>query len=138
MFTQDRILHFRYRKKHLCIIANTLPKHFPISRKYRRANDVCYCRNVGSSLDNCDVFLISRIPAPDRLALRVVFIETLSATWVANKDFGELELRTSPNFRTSFFVEIANFTELPNFFQQFSPPLLVPTFTKQTKPPLCK
>ena len=24
-------------------------------------------------------------------------------TWVANKDFGELELRTSPNFRTSFF-----------------------------------
>ena len=24
----------------------------------------------------------------------------------------ELELRTSPNFRTSFFVEIANFTEL--------------------------
>ena len=41
-------------------------------------------------------------------------------TWVANKDFGELELRTSPNFRTSFFVEIANFTELQNFFQQFS------------------
>ena len=43
-----------------------------------------------------------------------------STTWVANKDFGELELRTSPNFRTSFFVEIANFTELQNFFQQFS------------------
>ena len=41
-------------------------------------------------------------------------------TWVANKDFGELELRTSPNFRTSFFVEIANFTELQNFFQEFS------------------
>ena len=41
-------------------------------------------------------------------------------TWVANKDFSELELRTSPNFRTSFFVEIANFTELQNFFQQFS------------------
>ena len=40
--------------------------------------------------------------------------------WVANKDFGELELRTSPNFRTSFFFEIANFTELQNFFQQFS------------------
>ena len=33
-----------------------------------------------------------------------------SVYWVANKDFGELELRTSPNFRTSFFVEIANFT----------------------------
>ena len=42
------------------------------------------------------------------------------AAWVANKDFSELELRTSPNFRTSFFVEIANFTELQNFFQQFS------------------
>ena len=41
-------------------------------------------------------------------------------TWVANKDFSELELRTSPNFRTSFFVEIANFTELQNFFQEFS------------------
>ena len=38
---------------------------------------------------------------------------------VANKDFSELELRTSPNFRTSLFVEIANFTELQNFFQQF-------------------
>ena len=47
-----------------------------------------------------------------------------SLTWVANEDFSELELelelRTSPNFRTSFFVEIANFTELQNFFQQFS------------------
>jgi hypothetical protein len=32
----------------------------------------------------------------------------------------ELELRTSPNFRTSFFVEIANFTELQNVFHQFS------------------
>ena len=51
------------------------------------------------------------------------FLSTRSCsiwTWVANKDFSELELRTSPNFRTSFFVEIANFTELQNFFQQFS------------------
>ena len=44
----------------------------------------------------------------------------IRTTWVANKDFSELELRTSPNFRTSFFVEIANFTELQNFFQEFS------------------
>ena len=46
-------------------------------------------------------------------------LDLLQFAWVANKDFGELGLRSSPNFRTSFFLKLRTSPNFRTFSSNF-------------------